>query len=405
MFKAIMFVAGFLASLASPALAEGPMHVVVSLKEQRLWVYKGTEEIASSNISSGKAGYRTPTGVFSILQKRRHHRSNIYNASMPHMQRLTWSGIALHASGNVPNHPASHGCVRLPNEFAADLFKMNTRGVHVTIEQDPQIPVPIHHTSLFQPHETWSVNPKYDRWLNQYIAARYLVMDQQTSKQPLRILITRRTQGDDVRDAQRLLNMLGHNAGEEDGIMGPTTAKAIMSYQRVQGLQLTGLITAKLMTNLFLAGGEEFPKNGRILVRRGFKPVLQAEFEIKDPQIPMGSHLITAINFDRDAFITDWLAVTLEDRVYRQINLVGDLKVEPDTGRVLLSDTLNRIRIDVETRRRISQMLTPGSSITISDNGISGETGKKGTDFVVITKPGKTQEPKVAKSSRKTQDS
>jgi peptidoglycan hydrolase-like protein with peptidoglycan-binding domain len=405
MFKTILTTVGFLASLAGPAKAEDPVHLVVSLKEQRLRVFKGTEEIASSNISSGKAKHGTPTGIFSILQKRRHHRSNIYDASMPHMQRLTWSGIALHASGNVPRYPASHGCVRLPSGFAAKLFKMDTRGVHVTIEQDPQFPAAILHRNLFQPVRTWSVDPKYDRWLNEYIATHYPEVDEQPSKKPLRILFTRRTQGDDVRDVQRLLNNLGYDAGEEDGLMGPASAKAIMSYQRAQGLKPNGLITAKLMIKLFLAGGEEIPKNGRILVRRGFKPVLEAEVELEDPQFPLGSHLITATNFDRDAHSTDWLAVSLEDRVYRQINLKGGLKIEPETNRILLSDTLDRIKIDDGTRRRISQMLTPGSSIAISDNGVSGETGEIGTDFVVVSKPGLTNAPEVARTSRKPRNS
>lgn len=404
MFRSFVILIGILASLTCTAFAEEPLHVVVSINDQRLWVYEGTKEIASSNISSGKEGHRTPTGIFSILQKRRYHRSNIYNASMPHMQRLTWSGIALHASDNVPDYPASHGCVRLPGEFAAELFKMATRGVHVTIEQDPQTPIPIHHTILFQPVKNWSINKKFDRWVNEHIAKRNSIIDGRNSKAPIRILITRRTQSDDVRDAQRLLNEFGHDAGEVDGIMGPATAKAIMSYQRVHGLNPSGLISAELMADLFLAGGEEFPRNGRILVRKGFRSVLEAEFEIKDPQIPLGTHLLTATNFDRDALSTDWLAVTLEDRVYRQINLVGGLKVEQDPGRVLLSDTLDRIMMDVETRRQISEILMPGSSIAISDNGISGETGKKGTDFVVITKPVQPKTSKIAKSDRKSQN-
>src|SRR5262249_57571081 len=77
--------------------------------------------IAQSAVSTGMPGYRTPTGVFSVLQKRRYHESNIYSgAPMPFMQRLTWSGIALHA-GVLPGFPASHGCIRLPHHFAVAL--------------------------------------------------------------------------------------------------------------------------------------------------------------------------------------------------------------------------------------------------------------------------------------------
>ncbi len=129
--------------LSSMAVAaeNDPLHVVVSLQDQYLKVYRGRELVTQSNISSGKAGNDTPTGVFSVLQKNRHHRSNIYsNAPMPFMQRLTWSGIALHASNHVPDHPASHGCIRLPHKFAGELFRLDTRGMHVVIEKNPQIP-------------------------------------------------------------------------------------------------------------------------------------------------------------------------------------------------------------------------------------------------------------------------
>ena len=100
-----------------------PLQIVVSLNEQKLNIFRGEEVIASSKVSSGKPGHSTPTGIFSILHKKKFHRSNIYSgAPMPWMQRLTWTGIALHESNSVPNYPASHGCVRLPAAFAKELF-------------------------------------------------------------------------------------------------------------------------------------------------------------------------------------------------------------------------------------------------------------------------------------------
>ena len=115
---------------ASPA---GPLVVVVSLPEQRAHVYRNGVRIAVSTISSGKPGHETPTGVFPILQKREEHYSNLYNnAPMPFMQRLTWDGIALHA-GRIPGKPASHGCVRLPHEFARKLFSITEHGSTVVV--------------------------------------------------------------------------------------------------------------------------------------------------------------------------------------------------------------------------------------------------------------------------------
>ena len=92
----------------------GPVIIIVSIPDQLVHVYRNGIRIAASTCSTGKPGHRTPTGVFRILQKDKHHRSSTYsNAPMPNMNRLTWSGIALHA-GNLPGYPASHGCVRLP---------------------------------------------------------------------------------------------------------------------------------------------------------------------------------------------------------------------------------------------------------------------------------------------------
>ncbi|HYG30291.1 MAG TPA: L,D-transpeptidase family protein [Allosphingosinicella sp.] len=102
----------------------GAVRILVSLPQQRLWVFRGRELIATSPVSTGKRGHETPTGSFPILQKRIEHYSNIYdNAPMPYMQRLTHYGIALHG-GRVPGYPASHGCIRLPHAFARRLYRL-----------------------------------------------------------------------------------------------------------------------------------------------------------------------------------------------------------------------------------------------------------------------------------------
>ncbi len=114
----------------------GPVVLVISLPEQLLHVYRNGVRIGVSTVSTGKAGHETPTGVFSILQKRKEHYSNLYNnAAMPYMQRLTWDGIALHA-GNVPGYPASHGCVRLPYKFSQKLYGVTANGMTVVVANE-----------------------------------------------------------------------------------------------------------------------------------------------------------------------------------------------------------------------------------------------------------------------------
>jgi len=115
------------------AARSGPLLLVVSLDEQRAYVYRNGVLAGVSTVSTGKKGHETPTGVFTILQKNKDHYSNIYdNAPMPYMQRLTWDGIALHAGG-LPGYPASHGCIRLPSEFARRLFEVTATGMTVVV--------------------------------------------------------------------------------------------------------------------------------------------------------------------------------------------------------------------------------------------------------------------------------
>ena len=128
-----------------------PMVLVVSLKQQKVDVYRGTTLVTTSQVSTGMPGHATKAGVFSILEKQRFHHSNIYSgAPMPFMNRITWSGTALHA-GVVPGYPASHGCIRLPFSFAPKLFQITTVGDNVVVARDRPVPHLIDHPALFQP--------------------------------------------------------------------------------------------------------------------------------------------------------------------------------------------------------------------------------------------------------------
>jgi L,D-transpeptidase-like protein len=111
----------------------GPVVITVSIPEQKMAVYRNGVRIGSSTVSTGSKGHKTPDGVFTVLQKKIDHESSIYKgAKMPHMQRLTWSGIAMHA-GHLTGYPASHGCVRLPADFAEKLYSVTALGTTVII--------------------------------------------------------------------------------------------------------------------------------------------------------------------------------------------------------------------------------------------------------------------------------
>jgi lipoprotein-anchoring transpeptidase ErfK/SrfK len=113
--------------------SDEPVNIVINVGEQRAYVYRGGQMVAAATVSTGKDGKETPSGTFTILQKKVDHRSNLYDsAPMPFMQRLTWDGVAIHAGKN-PGFPASHGCIRVPTAFAKKLYEVTTLGTEVTV--------------------------------------------------------------------------------------------------------------------------------------------------------------------------------------------------------------------------------------------------------------------------------
>ncbi len=127
---------------------QGFVYAVVSLADQHINVYGASGRITTSRVSTGQAGFRTPSGIYSVIGKSRYHRSNIYSgAPMPWMQRITWSGIAMHA-GVVPGYPASHGCIRLPYSFAPVMFNLTKQGARVVVASRDTVPVDFSHAFL-----------------------------------------------------------------------------------------------------------------------------------------------------------------------------------------------------------------------------------------------------------------
>jgi lipoprotein-anchoring transpeptidase ErfK/SrfK len=127
---------------------QGFVYAVVSLPDQHINVYDASGRIATSRVSTGQAGFRTPSGIYSVIGKSRYHRSNIYSgAPMPWMQRITWSGIAMHA-GVVPGYPASHGCIRLPYSFAPVMFNLTKQGARIVVASRDTVPVDFSHSFL-----------------------------------------------------------------------------------------------------------------------------------------------------------------------------------------------------------------------------------------------------------------
>jgi peptidoglycan hydrolase-like protein with peptidoglycan-binding domain len=362
--------------------SEAPLHMLVSLNEQQIKVYRGTELIETSPISSGMRGYSTPTGVFSILEKRRKHYSNLYNnAPMPFMQRLTWSGIALHV-GKLPGRPASHGCIRLPGPFAKSLYSMTDRGMHVVITKDGTEPFPVSHAVLPQPYapETevaslTSENIAADPALRGAISETTLqasvsaaVPENPHFDQPLRMIITPLQAPNRIMVLQRLLNEMGFNAGPVDGVAGRKTRAAVSLYQEGAELPVTGRITDALEARIHADAGYEKPQNAVLKIRRKFRDIYSAPVTLKDIDREIGTHVFTALDFDKGDRSVDWIAVSAEG----------------ERGGTS-ADVLDRIVLPEEVAEEVAKMLTPGTSLTVTDRSYKRNTGL-GTDFVVITR-------------------
>ncbi len=390
------------------------IHLIVDKVLQRVSVFANGALVSRSNISSGKVGHETPGGIFSILSKNRVHHSNIYSrAPMPFMQRLTWSGIALHKSNSVPDYPASHGCVRLPGKFASKLFEFTQTGAQVIITNRDIRPRRIISTGLFDIGdgvilEANSLRPAKDVVS---IGKPKLV---QTKIKPVRILITRHSGRQEVVEIQELLNELKYSAGDVDGWMGPRTGKAIAAFQKDYRHKSTGALGEELLAQLYRATGKGKPKNGHVYVRQNYKALFDMPVALADKHIPLGTHHFTAVyprgatgHNDAVSGLDDtnpapvsigahWLALTIEQTDWpkrtarmKSKNLDDDLIktsiMEHSVPVSSAEQALERITLPEELRQRISRLISPGSTVTIADRGFSRETGK-GTDFIVLTK-------------------
>jgi peptidoglycan hydrolase-like protein with peptidoglycan-binding domain len=367
-----------------------PMTMVVSLREQTIDIYRGLTRIGQSKVSTGMRGYGTPAGAYSILEKRRYHHSNLYSgAPMPWMQRLTWSGIALHA-GALPGYPASHGCLRLAFSFAPQLFNITTGGENVIVAYERVEPETIAHQALFQPLAA----PADAASVQAALAIQSIVATVPTpasdssdsspktpaeafaalpraaespSLAPLRILVTRRTERDRAIGLQTMLAELGYLTQQNfTGRIGKETVTALKEFQKAKGLSQDGKLTDDLVVKVYEAAGKTEPPKGHLFVRQDYRRVFDVPIALRNPDEPLGTHVFTAMKFVPGDATAQWMAISLEG---------GDP-----------ASVLDRIEIPDESRNKIAEKLTPGSTIIIGERSIDSAILPEGDDFLVLTK-------------------
>jgi peptidoglycan hydrolase-like protein with peptidoglycan-binding domain len=380
-----------------------PLQIFVSKDTQTLVAYDGDQVVATSNVSTGKAGHTTPSGIFSIIEKNLMHNSNLYeSAPMPFMQRITWDGVALHEARYVPKYPASHGCVRLPAKFAKVLWGMTKRGFHVVITDRELAPHAMQTADLFKPrYPKPAPEQMSDADLRPTIVSDVAVevaMNETLPKlgatavaelpkdiDPIKILITRPSQQSRTMAVQQLLAQLGYDVGDPDGYLGQQTRDAIKSYQAIHGQKQTGTMTPKFVASLYKVMNRVQP-TGWIYVRRNFKPVFDAPVEIANPDLALGTHFIQAVHVNMAQNSADWFGVTLDNYIGNKTAKRLGIVSYPDAQATDAAEqAFARVTISDDVRARIETMLGNGSSITITDTGTESKTGD-GTDFITVTR-------------------
>lgn len=327
---------------------KGPLQIIVSIADQRVSLFDDGTLIARSSVSTGVKGHPTPLGVFSVIGKQRWHRSNIYSAApMPYMQRITWSGIALHA-GVVPGHPASHGCIRLKKDFAVRLWHLTKRGTRVIVARGDVQPVEITNPHLFKP-KAGSGSPEFQA---------------------------------------------GGAAGNSIGTAAATQGSPAPNAETPEttSLQIAGPAPARVAPKKIVPVSVFVSRKlGRLFVRRGFSPLFDVPVRIENPEAPLGTHVFTAMEFQNEGAAVRWTVVSIPKELPRMSEAAPKEREAPakqTAASVPLPDmanaALDRIEIPEDTIGRISELLTPASSLIISDEGLGHETGK-GTDFIVVT--------------------
>src|SRR5262245_21916332 len=261
----------------APEAPEGPLQIVISIADQRISVYEGEALIARSSVSTGVPDHPTPLGVFSVIGKQRWHRSNLYSAApMPYMQRLTWSGIALHA-GPLPGRPASHGCIRLRKDFAIRLSSLTRRGTRVIIA-----------THDVRPVET--------------------VSPQLAALQPKPALGPPES-GGDVASGSRPKDAVVAAAAVQPPLPPKAETQAATDVPAPGATRTAAPARKPVPISVFISR-----KLSRLFVRQGFKPLFESPIRIEDPERALGTHVFTVMTPGNEDAAPRWTVVSMPEK-------------------------------------------------------------------------------------------
>jgi L,D-transpeptidase catalytic domain len=424
-------------------MPKGPLQIVVSIDHQKVTLFSNGVRVAQGPVSTGVPGHPTPMGVFSIIEKDRYHHSNIYsNAPMPFMQRITWSGVALH-EGVLPGYPASHGCIRMSTDFARKLWPTTQLGARVIIARDELAPVDFAHPKLFV------LKPKPA----EPNVATNAATDGQSGA-PIAVAQATAPAGRDSAPAAATEAPVFNPSTDDRG--GTERATPSESLKPVEDVQAAGsmqpaetrgptpratgaeesprpadvvapfapVAVEPRPTDAVPAGGDVVKpaptidpakptaprmrsadqpvkrsgqvavfvsrKEGRIFVRQGFVPLFDMPVVIDDPEQPLGTHVFTAMEVTDNG--TRWNLMTVPTEPAGLVEQRDSRRKSREPSRPAIqlkspssaAEALDRIQMPKDAVDRISELLIPGSSLVIADEGLGRETGRY-TEFIVLS--------------------
>jgi lipoprotein-anchoring transpeptidase ErfK/SrfK len=475
------------------AKPQGPLIVSISIAQQKMRIYDAHGFFAETPVSTGMPGHPTPMGVFSVIQKQKFHRSNIYSgAPMPYMQRITWSGVAMHA-GVLPGRPASHGCIRMPMAFAMKMWNWTRMGARVVITPGEITPASFSHPLLAtlrvpsQPIAADEAKPdvpvaaKLGTAAETEANAKSVIAE--TGAEPRSTVghhdsakpaadetqtVPAQTQTADATNTLSAMNpsvtlsdaapvggstppAVGQAVSDQAGDSSKTGTKSEASKSETEpetakhddvassgnkaaaekpveakkpvensktlatpaALQQPKTDEARPNDAVKAAAPKADPaalskrngqiavfvsrKDSKLYVRQNFAPLFNLPVTIAPSERPLGTHIFTAQVDRDDANVLHWSVVSLptptkhadrrnEDKSNsrkRKIAGAGPIEVTPTPAPDTPSEALDRLSLPTDAMARITEALSTGGSIIVSDQGIAaGETGE-GTDFIV----------------------
>jgi L,D-transpeptidase catalytic domain len=416
---------------------KGPVQIVITISQQKLHLYSDGIHVADTSIATGVPSLPTPTGVFSVIQKQRFHRSNLYsNAPMPFMQRITWSGVALHEGESI-GHMASHGCIRMPHDFAVRLYMFTKLGARVIIARnelrpadfadphlfvhkaptvaaaDPAKPMQTAQTSDSAQTSDASAAPKSDA-ANSDTAKSDAAKDGSAQSDTAAAAAQPAMPAADSPPAQSASTDAAKPNAATDSAKSDTPASDVAKSNPTSAAPPaadaatanTPATTTPLTKPAVAAETPHSPitifvsrKTQRIYVRQDFTPLFDTAVTIDQPDQAFGTHVFTAMEYLSDGSTFRWNVVSMPadrpkparraDSERMSERHAHGRRAEEPAGEVSPpqspAEVLARIQIPQDVIDRISAMMVPGSSLVVSDQGLGDETGE-GTDFIVVTR-------------------